>query len=179
VLTPFWLVSAAVLGGAIVWRRAQRVRARSGEASGEWTPRTGIVLVCVASAAMTFAFGPWVYSEVIAAWVRGDTSLTDTRFLLFPALLAGALLGGWTRGRLQPRRPTFPVVWRCLLGGALMAIGARMVPGANDGLLLMGLPKLAPEALVGLGSMILTLVILMVGARRLRRVSTEGARQKG
>lgn len=178
-LAPLWLAVAAILGSAILWRRFRRSRGSSGDEPGEWPPRSGVVLACLASAAMTLVFGRWLYSEVIAAWVRGDTMLTDARFLLFPALLLGSLMGGWTRGRFRPRQPTFPVVWRCLLGGALMAVGARLVPGANDGLLLMGLPRVAPEALVGLASMVLSLIALMVGARRLRRVSTDGAGQNG
>ena len=178
-LAPGWLAIAALLGAAVLWSRLRRRRGSPGDEPGEWLPRSGVVLACLASAAMTLVFGRWLYSEVIAGWVRGDTHLTDPRFLLFPALLLGSLVGGWTRGRFRPRQPTFPVVWRCLLGGALMAVGAQLVPGANDALLLMGLPRAAPEALVGLASMVVSLLALMVGVRRFRRVSTDGAGQNG
>jgi toxin CptA len=173
-LAPYWLL---VAGGLLVvgpWRNLRRrVLAPQGAAAvpedaGEWSARSGVILACLASAAMTLGFGRWVYSDAIASWVRGETALSDARFLLFPVLLMGALLGGWTRGKFRPRPPRFAVVWRCLLGGALMAMGARLVPGANDGMLLFGLPTLAPEALVGLAAMVVTVTALMAGIRRLR-----------
>jgi Sulphur transport len=178
-LVPFWLVVAGGLLLAGAWRRYRRQRSARHEAPsaeiepGEWPARAGVILACVASATMALVFGRWVYSDAIASWVRGEIALADARFLLFPTLLLGALAGGWSRGKCRFRPPQPSVVWRCLLGGGLMAIGAQLVPGANDGMLLFGLPTLAPEALVGMVAMVVTVAVLMVGMRRLRRLSTD------
>ena len=43
--------------------------------------------------------------------------------------------------RLAWRRPAAGAVLRCFAGGALMAVGGLLVPGSNDGLVLLGMPN--------------------------------------
>jgi len=41
-------------------------------------------------------------------------------------------------------------------GGFMLGFGGSLVPGANDGLILLGLPLLYPHALLALASMVVT-----------------------
>jgi toxin CptA len=42
---------------------------------------------------------------------------------------------------------------RCFGGGLLMAWGSLLIPGSNDGLILVGMPLLRPYAWVGIATM--------------------------
>jgi toxin CptA len=79
------------------------------------------------------------------------------RLALFAALVAGACLGGWTAGLLKSRRASPAQLAKCFAGGTLMGWGSLMIPGGNDGLILVGLPLLWPNAWVGVGVMALTI----------------------
>ena len=68
------------------------------------------------------------------------------RLSLAACLLAGAIVGGWTAGRFRPLRLDAASALRCLAGGALMGWGSLLIPGSNDGLILVGLPMLWPYA---------------------------------
>ena len=70
------------------------------------------------------------------------------RTLLLVCLLAGAMLGGWTAGRFRHTRIDALGLLRCLAGGVLMGWGSLLIPGGNDGLILVGMPLLWPYAWV-------------------------------
>lgn len=42
------------------------------------------------------------------------------------------------------------------MGGAMMALGGVLIPGSNDGLILLGIPMLFPYALVAVSVMCAT-----------------------
>jgi toxin CptA len=81
----------------------------------------------------------WAYTDVLAEIARGMTTHLSAGTLLSVALLLGALLGGWTAGRLRWTRVHITTVLRCFTGGVLMAWGSLMIPGSNDGLILIGM----------------------------------------
>jgi toxin CptA len=89
------------------------------------------------------------------------TRLTE-RGLLLLALFGGALIGGWTAGRIKPALPTINSIVRCLLGGFMLGFGGSLVPGANDGLIMLGLPLLYPHAWVAVASMLLTIAAALI-----------------
>lgn len=67
--------------------------------------------------------------------------------LLVIAVVAGMAASAWQRGSLRWRRPDSARHWaRHAGGGALMGLGAAMVPGGNDTLLLGGLPAFTATA---------------------------------
>lgn len=151
------------LGAFALWRAAAVVRAtrRGMLADHLWSPHVATSMIGLAFVVLLLARGPWSYTEALADAARGMTSMTGPRVLLFLALFGGALTGGWTAGRLMPRRPTVAAVGRCLAGGALMGVGSTLVPGSNDGLLLVGLPLLQPHAYLALGSMAASIALAM------------------
>ncbi len=51
------------------------------------------------------------------------------------------------------------------MGGAMMALGGVLIPGSNDGLILLGIPMLFPYALVAVSVMCAT-----VGLAQYKRI---------
>jgi toxin CptA len=82
--------------------------------------------------------------------------------LLLLALFGGAVIGGWTAGRIKPAKPNVTAIARCLVGGFMLGFGGSLVPGANDGLILLGLPLLYPHAWVAFAGMLLTIAAALV-----------------
>jgi toxin CptA len=85
-----------------------------------------------------------------------SSSLT-ARLALAAALLGGAVWGGWTAGRFRATRITAGALLRCVCGGALMGAGTLLIPGSNDGLILVGMPLLWPYAWVGFAAMCISI----------------------
>ena len=95
--------------------------------------------------------GGWSYTTTLRRAVesgyRGAPGPLPIQFALFAAFFAGMLLSSMQRKSFRLRwRPTGSI-WPRLGGGMLMGIGAAMVPGGNDTLLLTGLPALSAWAL--------------------------------
>lgn len=117
------------------------------------SPHTATLVIGLAFVAMLLSVGPWTYPELLSDLARGRTHDVGWRILLFGALLAGAVLGGRHAGKWRWRGLNARQSVMCLVGGALMGVGSAAIPGANDGLLLIGLPFLYPHAIVALAAM--------------------------
>ena len=55
---------------------------------------------------------------------------------------------------------------RCFVGGVLMGWGSLLIPGGNDGLILVGMPLLWPYAWVAFATMCATIAAAMLLGRR-------------
>ncbi len=117
--------------------------------------------------------GAWSYSN----FLRGEvlhraahaTALSAWHGILVLGLLAGMLASALERGSLAWRQPQGLTGWaRHASGGALMGLGAALVPGGNDTLLLVGLPSLAPAAVAAYVAMLLG-IALVLGLMRMAR----------
>ncbi|WP_037504197.1 YeeE/YedE thiosulfate transporter family protein [Sphingomonas jaspsi] len=166
------------LGLLLLWRAAKAYgHARSGQlASYVWSPHVATAVIGLTFVILLLAVGPWSYTEYLASAARGMSSGASWKGLLFVALLGGAIVGGWTAGRLKAIVPTPADLARCLGGGALMGAGSVLIPGSNDGLILIGTPLLHLYAWVALGVMALTIVVAMLIQRRAKSVA--GVKQK-
>lgn len=76
----------------------------------------------------------------------GNKHSVTVRVLLAVAVLLGSLAGGWSARQWQARLPPAQSVLRCFAGGLLMGWGSLLIPGGNDGLILLGMPLLWPYA---------------------------------
>lgn len=104
----------------------------------------------------------WNYASALNHLARPDgRSLFDAGELAGLLVLAGATLGslGIRRWQLEPLRGQ--TIARCLAGGALMALGARLIPGGHDLLLMWSIPGLALHGLVAFLAMALTVASLL------------------
>jgi hypothetical protein len=153
----------------VVWRGVEAVRAARGRmlAAHVWTPHRATAVIGIVFAISLIAIGPWAYTYALLSLAQGRTEGVIVKLALLFMLFAGALVGGWTAGRLKLRAPTREAVVRCLGGGVLMGWGSLLIPGGNDELLLVGIPLLQPYALVAVASMAAAIAVGQTAERRI------------
>lgn len=148
-----------------IWRTVHAVRRRE-LAAYVWSPHIATGVIGVTFVTLFLVVGAWNYTDYLAEAARHMGGRVTDRGLLLFALFGGALLGGWTAGRIKPARPTVVAIGRCLAGGIMLGLGGSLVPGANDGLILLGLPLLYPHAWVAFASMLLTIAAALLLQQR-------------
>jgi hypothetical protein len=121
-----------------------------------WAPHAATGVIGVTFVLILLLVGVWAYTDVLAQLARGMSMRLALGALLLLALYLGALLGGWTAGRLRSTPPSAAGVLRCFTGGVLMAWGSLLIPGSNDGLILIGMPLLHPYAWLAFVTMCVT-----------------------
>jgi hypothetical protein len=151
-----------------VWRVLPAVRDRGrGLAQRVWAPHAATGVIGVTFVIILLAVGAvWAYTDVLAQLARGTSQRLALGVLCLAALYFGALLGGWTAGRWRSTPLSMAGVARCFAGGVLMAWGSLLIPGSNDGLILIGMPLLRPYAWLGFASMCVAIGAAMLVTRR-------------
>lgn len=138
-----------------------------------WQPHAATAVIGASFVVSLLAVGAWAYTDLLADLARGRAGPVLARVALFVALLLGAGVGGAQRWkRAEGTRPAWPAprAWlRCIAGGALMGSGTLLIPGSNDGLILIGVPLLWPHAALALATMVLTIATAQAAARWLDR----------
>lgn len=124
-----------------------------------WHPHRATLLIAITFVTTLMSAGYWAYTDALAALARSMDAMLTLRTAMVAALLAGAIAGGAIAGKLRRERPRASAVARCIAGGALMGMGAALVPGSNDGLILLGLPALLPHAWVAVTVMALSIAL--------------------
>ena len=122
-----------------------------------WSPHAATIVIGLAFLVMLVLAGAWAYTDVLADLARGMVHSVAARSVLLVCLLAGAIVGGWRAGRLRVTRIRAAALARCLIGGVLMGWGSLLIPGVNDGLILVGMPLLWPYAWAAFATMCLTI----------------------
>jgi toxin CptA len=134
-------------------------------ASQVWSPHAATVVIGATFVVTLLLVGSWAYTDVLANLARmhgaSATGPGALPLLLLVALYVGALFGGLTAGRWRPAWPLARQWLRCIAGGMLMGWGSLLIPGSNDGLILIGLPLLRPYAWLALASMFLVIALAM------------------
>jgi len=111
-----------------------------------WSPHGSTVTIGLMFLATTLLVGTWAYTDVLAELAHGMSMRLHAGALMTVALLLGAMVGGYTAGRMRWYPISITAFARCFAGGVLMAWGSLLVPGGNDGLILIGMPLLWPYA---------------------------------
>lgn len=127
-------------------------------------PHHATLVIAMTFVSTMFAAGAWAYTDALAALARPSLMMDPQlvlRSVMVMALLAGAIVGGRLANSLAPLRPRFSDSVRCLAGGAIMGIGAQLVPGSNDGLIMLGLPLGQTHAWIAVATMTLTIGALV------------------
>lgn len=148
-------------------RLGQAVTALRGRAFAAhvWSPHHATAVIGITFVILLLTAGAWAYTDALAQIARGMVTMLGARFMLLLALFAGAIIGGRTAGRLSWTAPTSASLLRCFAGGALMGVGSSLIPGGNDGLILIGLPLLHPFAWVAFVTMCVTIAAAMLAPR--------------
>jgi toxin CptA len=166
---PAWV--AVLFLAFAAWRVLLPLRmpgARRALAARIWSPHAATTVIGISFVLMLLVAGAWAYTDVLAELARGMAASLAARGALFAALLLGAVWGGWSAGRWRSRRISAAQCLRCLAGGLLMGWGSLLIPGGNDGLILVGMPLLWPYAWVAFLLMCLTIGAALLLARRTR-----------
>ena len=141
-----------------------------------WSPHAATVVIGVSFVITLLLAGRWAYTDVLAdlAQAMEGTPLNQLvpvlPVVLLLALYGGALLGGHTAGRWKSTRVSIAQLLRCFCGGLVMGWGSLLIPGSNDGLILIGIPLLRPYAWLAFATMIVSIAAAMlVRAQWVRR----------
>jgi len=140
-----------------------------------WHPHRATLLIAVTFVTTLISVGYWAYTDALAALARSMDAMLALRLAMVGALLGGAVVGGAIAGKLRRERVRVTDILRCTAGGMLMGMGAILVPGSNDGLILLGLPALQPHAWVAVMAMGLSIAV----AIRWSAVTTVAVEAKG
>lgn len=148
-LALFVLAQAArVLRSARTRQGAQRaVRARS------WPVSLTMAVIALANVGLIALWTHWTYTGLLIDLAAGHPHADGLRAGLALVFLGGAVLGACSAKRFRWRLPSWPELGGRVAGGALMGAGAALIPGGNDGLIVMGLPLLLPNAILAYASM--------------------------
>lgn len=145
--------------GLVALRKPGRVQAL---AQKVWSPHTATIVIGASFVVTLLLAGNWAYTDVLTKLARMQGNPGLLPLLLFAALYTGALLGGLTAGRWRSTRPLAAQLLRCFCGGALMGWGSLLIPGSNDGLILIGIPTLRPYAWLAFTSMFIVIALAMI-----------------
>lgn len=175
---PSPLGAAVVLGPLFVacalWRLRPgllAVRSRGGATGlrrAVWTPHAATIVIGLTFVVTLLLAGRWAYTDVLADLAQrmhGAPTLPGLPLLLLLALYAGALAGGRSGGRWRSASVSAPQFARCFGGGLVMAWGSLLIPGSNDGLILIGIPLLHPYAWLAFASMCIAIAGAMLAQR--------------
>lgn len=133
-----------------------------------WAPGAATIVIGITFVLVLFLMGAtWAYTDVLAEFAGGAGMNALPRTLLLLALLVGAVIGGITAKRFSHTPISYHGIARCFFGGVLMGLGSLMIPGSNDGLILIGMPLLWPHAWIAFAVMCLTVAAAMVISARL------------
>jgi toxin CptA len=164
---PVWILGA--VAPLVIWRAYEVVAAaRDGKFTQRiWSPHLATAVIGVTFVATMLTVGAWTYTDLLAEWAKGAMARDVwSRSLLFVALLLGAMAGGWTSRRIRLVLPPVSSLARCFAGGWLMGLGSLLIPGGNDGLLLVGLPLIQPHAWAAIASMAFIITAGLMVQRR-------------
>jgi Sulphur transport len=137
-----------------------------------WAPHAATAVIGVTFVIILLLVGVWAYTDVLAQLARGATMRLVLGAVCLAALYAGAVLGGWTAGRWRSLRVSAGGALRCFVGGVTMAWGSLLIPGSNDGFILIGMPLLRPYAWLAFATMCVTIAAVMLVSQRVMRPRT-------
>jgi toxin CptA len=149
------------------------LRLRHDVANRVWSPHAATTVIGIAFFLMLLLVGAWAYTDVLAELAHGMSSSLVARSLLLLAMLAGAMLGGWTAGRLRSTPISVAQLLKCFTGGLLMGWGSLLIPGGTDGLILVGMPLLWPYAWVAFAAMCIAIGAALLAQRALANALTK------
>jgi uncharacterized membrane protein YedE/YeeE len=178
-------ISATVTGVALtlwmiwelvrLWRTAPTTRLWTLFSSPRYRLSTAAAVIGVSNGILYAFLGTWSYTHTLRLGVGRivapvdavvETAQITVLWWLFFALLVGVLLSSALGRRFdldwRPRRQWYGYFW----GGTLMGIGAAVVPGGNDVLLLNAIPGLSPHALPAYFAMLAGIWIALIVVKR-------------
>lgn len=178
--SPFAMPGAAgaalvAIGGLLMLAATRWLRNRGADSAR----LAGVMLAMGAAGGLLYVAMPgWTWVDVVVGIDgAGGTNTAVQRPQgagTAAATLAGALASGWLAGRLHLAWRGWQAAARSVAGGALMMVGAGLIPGGNDALLLGSVPAGAVSGLVGFVVMNLAILALAYATQVTRAVPPAG-----
>lgn len=172
---PALLALLGVLGAAELlrlWHTRPRGRPlRQIAAAPAYRVSSAAALMGICAGLLYGLQGAWSYSttlrRAIDAGYRHLPPPSTLQWLLFAALFAGMLVSSLQRGSFTLRWRSDGSAGARLAGGFMMGVGASLVPGGNDSLILNGVPSLSGWALAAYAALFAGVVAGLWARRRL------------
>ena len=160
-----------------LWRqRPKHLRVTHRVLAPQYRLSTAALLIGIASAAILLLIGSPGYTLTLQNMVQGLIGVgampAATRTIVMLAALAGMLASTLQRGSFRlDWRPQ--ASWlRNIFGGALMGLGAALVPGGNAVLVLYAVPSFSPHALPAYGALIVGAAAGLLALKHLAGLDT-------
>jgi hypothetical protein len=148
------VVAMALLGLALT----QLARPRP---APDWTPLQAMAVIGLSNGLLLVLAHGWPYTSVLMQIARGAHDAIGPHALMAIAFVLGSVAGGVALGHFHLSLGSARDWLRAFGGGAIMGVGAVLVPGGNDAMLLVGVPLLLPNLLAAYAAMSLMLVVLV------------------
>lgn len=126
----------------------------------EWTPLQAMAVIGLGNGVLLVLARSWPYTSLLMQLARGGYDGLARGATMAVVFVLGAVAGGMVRG-FDLQAGTTRDWLRALAGGTVMGIGAVLVPGGNDAMLLVGVPLLLPNLLAAYVAMSGVLIVLV------------------
>ncbi|UAJ11000.1 YeeE/YedE thiosulfate transporter family protein [Glacieibacterium megasporae] len=146
---------------ALLWCLLSLPRA---SVKSRWRPASAMVAFGLIVGSLAVLAHGWAYTPFFSGVSPNDATFRRHCVFAF-ALLAGTTVGAIRAGLFAFRLGPLDLWARTAVGGGIMGVGARLVPGGNDAMLLVGLPLLLPNLVLAYTTMNATLIALALGGR--------------
>lgn len=154
-----------------LWGTAPEGNWRSRIFAPRYRLSSSAILLGLSNALLLILWGSWSYTNTLHQGVSTYFQLgmepMRIQFGLFAALLVGMVFSAWKSGGISFSLGKISDWLARLAGGALMGMGAAILPGGNDALLLSGMPMLSPHAFPAFAMMLVTIAAMLVISERL------------
>jgi toxin CptA len=168
VATPAFALSVFLVFA--IWRVVRTATSRSSSLADRiWAPHEATIVIGLAFVVMFVVAGAWAYTDLLVEVAIGMPGDVLVRLLLLFGLLGGSMLSGATGSVVSALSISPGAIVRTFSGGAAMGAGSVLIPGSNDGLILVGMPLLYAYAWIGIGTMCLTIAVAIYFQRLFAR----------
>lgn len=164
---------------AIFRRRAVIV---AGFRAGVWALSLSVLLIAIANSALLLIDSPWSFTSAALCGGGGvpiaPCDHPGSLWAISAAALATMTVSALLRRSFRLRWPKVKGAVRHLAAGLTMGVGASLIPGGNDGLILFGLPSLSPHALpiwlAIVAGISLSILVMRAFGLRIPKISCDG-----
>ncbi|MDZ4135371.1 MAG: YeeE/YedE thiosulfate transporter family protein [Paracoccaceae bacterium] len=138
-----------------------------------YTLSAAAALLGLSNAVLLETAGPWSFTGTFLCALDAGTLARCADpvlpWAIFAAALVGMVLSALQRGSFVLRRPRPRNLLRGGVAGVMMGLGAVLIPGGNDGLILFAIPALSPHALPAYGGILAGILAALLAMRALGR----------
>jgi hypothetical protein len=156
-----WVLAGSLAVAGLIWLIAGR-DAPSGPEDNGWNPLSALLLIGLINGLLLILSPGWPYTNLLMDLAGSAGMSLAWRGLMTLVFILGAVAGAVITGLYRPHIGDVRRWARCLAAGIMMGIGATLVPGGNDTMLLVGLPLVLPSFVLAYAAMVTTMALIIV-----------------